>query len=189
MKILINLTLTILLISITNSSFAAGSNSVSIEYRLSRYDESLINENKAKGVQISYSHEISNFISAYFGWSYDQVDHIDTNSPDLEKIEKTGYTIGGIIGKRLNRIYYGGYGGLTYKHYELDLSGQEDPKNSGHDLGYEFGVIASGDIGSNVKIFMKAGYENSPNEVSTNNIVDEKIEGNYILSMGAGVYF
>ncbi|MPS33188.1 MULTISPECIES: outer membrane beta-barrel protein [unclassified Salinivibrio] len=163
------------------SAYSNTNNSISVEYRHSLYDSGEIIDGRANGAQFTYYYQLLDGASVYAGWSYDAIEH-KSHLP-LNGIDKTGYSLGLKIMRNYDFIQAGLYGGLTYKHYEFDIDDNDDPKDFGHEWGYELGGIVTRPLSENIHMISRLGYESSDDDVY---IVGsrQEIYDNYLFSIG-----
>ncbi|OOE33076.1 hypothetical protein BZG05_11795 [Salinivibrio kushneri] len=174
----------LLLLLASCASFSAYSNThnaISIEYRHSFYDSGEIIDGRANGAQFTYYYQLLEGTSIYAGWSYDAIEHKSHLS--LEGIDKTGYSLGLTLTRDYACIQAGLYGGLTYKHYEFDVDESDEPKDFGHEWGYELGGIVMRPLSENIHVMSRLGYESSQDDVYITDSRQE-VDDNYLFSLG-----
>lgn len=163
------------------SAYSNTNNSISVEYRHSLYDSGEIIDGRANGAQFTYYYQILADTSIYAGWSYDAIEHKSHLS--LDGIDKTGYSLGLTLAREYSCIQAGLYGGLIYKHYEFDVDESDEPKDFGHEWGYELGGIVTRPLSENIYLMSRLGYESLQDDVHITGF-RQTINDNYLFSLG-----
>lgn len=156
---------------------------LSIEYRAELPIEN-DDQELANGFQVQYGNTLYRSIDYYLAWGLSRFDYSGISN----HVEKTGYAIGISSEYPFLSSLISGYIGLTYKHYEVELS-SEFVQEGSHELGFELGALLIKPISPSWDVYGRVGYEDSSSKKEDEKLYGIDIDEQLITSLGVRYNF